>query len=222
MMRRSDCIQLAEILLPHLPDFASSKRGDLFIAPIGNLLRGFAFESTAYNRQEFYFWWFFTPICGPIDHIAFNNGGRLNVPHGHSGWRTDMEHLPAKLLEAIQPELPILRSMKSNQNAIDALYQIRAQETAGPGSKREVTDIYTQHDIACLFILDGQFDKAKCMLNRIIKHEHGKDRRQWLLDVVDRIKDLQKILAEDPQLAVAQVKKWQDMTFKALGLDKWR
>ena len=85
-----------------------------------------------------------------------------------------------------------------------------------------MTDIHVQNDIACLHILDGRFDEAMIMLDLVIGHENGADRRRWLLDLVECAKGLRRKLLEDPQLAVAQVKEWQDFTFENLKLERWR
>ena len=222
-MRSADCYRLAKVLLPQMPGFVSNKKSEIFITPIGNVIRGFLFESSAYSREDFYFWWFFMPICRPITYLALGNGRRLDVPGGHAGWRSDMEDLPEKLLAAMQPfALPLLRSLNTNQDTIEALYRLRSQREPGGKTTRHVTDIYVQNDIACLHILDGQFVEAKVMLDMVIDNEHGTDRRQWVLDFVERTKGLRRKLLEDPQLAVAQVKESQDFTFKALKLEPWR
>ena len=214
-MRNTDCYRLAKVLLPQLPGFVTNKKNEIFMAPIGTVLRGFLFESTAGAREDFYFWWFFMPIGRPIDYLTLGNGDRLNVPGGHAGWRTDMTDLPGKLLAAMKPTaLPLLQSIHSIQDTIEAIYAQRGT--------RQPTDINVQDDIACLQILDGRFDEAKATLDKIIAHGHGADRRQWILDIVERMKGLRAKLLENPQLAVAQVKKWQDYTFKALKLEKWR
>jgi hypothetical protein len=222
-MRNSDCYKLAKVLLPQLPGFVTSKKNEIFIAPVGHVLRGFLFESSAYAREDFYFWWFFMPIGRPIDYLTLGYGRRLNVPGGHAGWRTDMEDLPGCLLEAIRPmALPLLNSVQTSENTIDAIYDLRGETVPGSKLSRQVKDINVQDDLACLHILGGQFDAAKIMLDKIIAHEHGTDRRQWVLNIVERMKGLRTKLIEDPQLAVNQVMAWQDFTFKALKLEKWR
>lgn len=222
-MRNTDCYRLAKVLLPQLPGFVTNKKNKLFIAPIGHVLRGFTFESSAYSREDFYFTWFFMPICGPIDYLTLSYGGRLNVPGGHAGWRTDMPDLPEKLLAAMRPKaLPLLQSIHSIQDTIEAIYQRRGKTVFGLKMTRQVTDIHVQDDLACLQILDGKFDEARVMLDKIVAHEHGTDRRQWILDIVERMKGLRTKLQKDPQLAVAQVRAWQDDTFTALKLEKWR
>ena len=221
-MRHSDCYRLAKVLLPNLQGLVTDRRNQIFFAPIGNVLKGFLFESTAYAREDFYFCWFLMPICEPVNYIKLSNGARLNVPGGNAGWRTDMDDLPQKLLTAMQPmALPFLRSVNSNQDTINALYRLRGQSSSGHRTI-QVTDIYVQQDIACLHILDGQFDKAIVMLDQVIAHEHGTDQRQWILNIVERTKGLRVKLLEKPELAVDQVREWQDHTFKALKLEKWR
>lgn len=214
-MRNTDCYRLAKILLPQLPEFVTNKRSEIFIAPIGHVLRGFTFESSTYTKEDFYFWWFFMPICIPINHLTMGNGGRLNAPGGHTGWRTDMPDLPEKLLAAMIPKaLPLLQSIHSIQDTIEAIYTHRGT--------RLITDINILDDIACLQILDGRFDSALVTLDAIVAKEQGTDRRQWILDIVERMKGLRSKLQEDPQLAVDQVKSWQDYTFKSLKLEHWR
>jgi len=214
-MRNTDCYRLAKVLLPHLPGFVTNKQHEIFVCPIGNILRGFLFDSSAYSREDFYFTWFVMPICRPIEYITLSYGERLNVPGGHSGWRTDMPDLPDRLLEAMRPKaLPLLHSIQTIQDMIELIY---ARQNSG-----EVTDINDQDVIACLQILDGQFDEAMATLNKVIDHERGPYRYQWILNIVERMKGLRVKLLEDPQQAVEQVKAWQDYTFKALKLEKWR
>lgn len=222
-MRNTDCFRLAKALLPKLPEFVTNKKDILFIAPIAHTVRGFLFESSAYTKEDFYFWWFFSPLVVPSKGIHLSYGRRLNVPGGDAGWRSDMEELPERLYAAMQPmALPLLRSIKTVQDTIDAICRRGGETTLGLKFTMQVTDINAQDDLACLYLLDGQFDEARDMLDKIIDHERGTDRRQWILDIVERMKSLRVKLLEDPQLAVNQVKAWQDYTFKALKLEKWR
>lgn len=214
-MRNTDCYRLAKVLLPQLPGFVTNKKNEIFIAPIDNVLRGFLFESTAGSREVFHFYWFFMPIGRPIDYLTLGFGRRLDVPGTVADWRTDMPDLPEKLLAAMRPKaLPLLQSIHSIQDTIEAIYAHRGT--------RWIDDTNVLDNIACLQILDGQFDAALATLDALIAHEHGTDRRQWILDIVERMKGLRAKLRENPQLAVAQVRAWQNYTFKALKLEKWR
>ena len=103
-MRNSDCHRLAKALLPQLPGFSTDKKKLIFIQPIGNVLRGFMFESTAYAREDFFFWRFIMPICGPIEYITLSHGDRLSVPGCRAGWRSDMRYFPETLLDVIRPD----------------------------------------------------------------------------------------------------------------------
>jgi hypothetical protein len=214
-MRYSDAYRIAHVLLPQLPGFVTNKKDVLFIAPIGHTLRGFLFESTPGGREDFYFWWFFMPICGPDEDLHLGYGNRLNVPGGHAGWRTDMDRLPEKLLMAMRPmALPLLRSIHTIQDTIAAIRSRYGTQATG--------DVNVLEDLSCLQILDGRFAEARRTLDSLIELEHGTDRRQWILDIIERAKGLREKLVEDPSLAVAQVREWQDFTFKALKLEKWR
>ena len=68
-MRNTDCYRVATLLLPHMPEFVSDKKCEIFMSPINHTLRGFMFESSASSREDFYFWWFFTPICRSLTYI---------------------------------------------------------------------------------------------------------------------------------------------------------
>lgn len=221
-MRNSDCYRISKLLLPYLPEFVTNKKSEIFIAPIENVWRGFAFEGTPGPREDFYFWWFFMPICRPVDHLTLSNGGRLKVPNGDVGWRSDLVDLPEKMFTAMESVLPFLRALNSHQDTIEALYNYRGGLMPGMGAQKQVSDIHVQSDIACLQILAGEFEKAELMLDLVIAHELGADRRQWVLDIVKRTKMLRAKLLVDPDLAVNQVKEWQDITFRMLKLEKWR
>jgi hypothetical protein len=214
-MRHSDVYQLSKLLLPRLPGFVTDKKDNLFMAPIGDVLRGFLFESTPGPREDFYFWWFFMPIGRPVDYLTLGYGTRLNVPGGHAGWRTDMGDLPDKLLMAMRPKaLPFLTSIHTHNDVTNAIRKL--------AGKQAQTDTNMLDDISCIQILDGQYEEARRTLDALIAHEFGDDRRRWILDIVERAKGLRKKLLKDPKLALAQVKEWQDFTFKALKLEKWR
>lgn len=214
-MRNSDCYRLTKVLLLHLPGFVTNKKNELFIAPIGHVFRGFTFESTAGSREDFYFWWFFMPMVPATDHFYMSHGDRLKVPGGHAGWRLDMQDLPDRLMTVMQARaLPFLRSIESIRDTIDAIHELRAPQS--------VTDINHQNNLACLMILDGQFEDALKMIDKIIAYEQGTDQRQWVLDIVARTKGLREKLLEDPQLALGQVLQWQDFSYKSLQLEKWQ
>ena len=213
-MRYSDCYRLAKILLPHMIGFVTNKKSELFLAPIGSIFRGFVFESTAGSREDFYFWWFFMPMAPEKDHFVFSYGERLRVPGGNTGWRTDMKDLPDKLLAAMQPKaLPLLRSITGIPHAIRAI-------RSDVGS-HDITYINDLDNLACLMILDEQYDAAREVLDQIIAFERGDDQRQWVLSIVQRMKNLRSTLWEDRAAAHAQVRQWQSSTLRHLKLEKW-
>jgi hypothetical protein len=214
-MRHSDAYRLSKQLLPHLQGFTTNKKDILFIAPIDQTLRGFLFETSGYKKENFYFWWFFMPIGRPIDHLTLSYGARLDIPSGHASWRIDMDNLPEKILSSMRPmALPFLQSIHTHQHVIDAIHK-----RAG---KQAQTDTNILDDMSCIQILNGRYEEARRTLDSLILQEFGDDRRQWILDIVARAKSLREKLLKDPNLAFAQVREWQDFTFKALKLEEWR
>ena len=213
-MRDRDCHKIAKEILPQLPEFASNGKRLIFIAPVGNVLRGFAFEGQAYSREEFYFVCFYMPVVSPSDHLNLSYGYRLKSGDGFS-WRASRDDAPRSLLKAINNgPLTWLRDIRSEQDAIDAIFE---QSRLG----KNESDPNFQQDIVCLQIISGQFEKANALISKIIDEEEGSDSK-WILRIVERMKGLRFKLREDPQSAVRQVGDWRDYTLRSLGLEKWQ
>lgn len=120
-MKRRRVEQLAKkYILPRLTGFEVT-RGIIHATPIGDLLRGFTFDSSAFDRDVAYLCVFVQPLYVPEDHIVLTFGKRLENRLGflrrNEAWHLDsdvLEQSATAIVKAmVQEGLPFLRKLNT-------------------------------------------------------------------------------------------------------------
>lgn len=196
-----------EYLLPRLPGFRA-KGGLLFAEPLEELLRGFYFEPSGFDRCMFYASVFVQPLYVPSTHIVLHYGARLGP-----GWNLaeGSEHqVMSSLLSWINREgLPFLQKTETPRDFVAWLMQ----------SKFNPRDAYPVEALAYSLILMGEYDRAFQAfddLDRIIAQ--SAPGLQWLSEIAQRSRPIRKALAKDPHHAVALLNDWKQNTVRNLRL----
>ncbi len=105
-------------LLPNLPDF-SVKGHLLYHQDIQYLLRGFCFESSAFNRESFTINVFVQPLYVPRNYLSFTIGNRVGLLNkGRDIWWDYEEAQERKIMEEVlslilSDGIPFLEKHKS-------------------------------------------------------------------------------------------------------------
>ena len=121
-MKNSDFAALAERMLPMFPDF-KIKAPLMFVAPVGQTLRGICFESHGYEKTSFYVWAFFLPLFVPVEHVSFEFGKRL----GRQPWDSGTPTLIQDLGDALQEALPRVVPIKTPRDVVRAAVALNSQ-----------------------------------------------------------------------------------------------
>jgi hypothetical protein len=201
-------LALEKKLLPHLPGFAIAGRL-LIISPIGHLLRGISFESSAFDKMSFYVNTFVLPLCVPTEHLYLNFGSRVRHEGGGDRWNIEMPDLAEKLRDALKREaLPFLQPIKSLDNFVDVA---KAFSFKNP---------HTVQAIAYALARVGNTQGALSALNKL--SEQIDLTVPWQQVIAERAEVLMSELRESPLAVQHRLETWEDETLKNLRLEEFR
>ena len=116
-MPTKDFVAIEKRLLPDFPGFAV-KGALMFIRPLGNTLRGFHWEASAFSKRDFYVNMFFLPLYVPAKHLHFTFGHRVGR---NKRWSADSPNLESALSSAMQKDVLFLNSLKTPKDVAEAL-----------------------------------------------------------------------------------------------------
>jgi hypothetical protein len=199
-------------ILPELSGFAVSS-SLLYRDPVEDLLCAFCFESSAYDRESFFFWVFVQPLYVRKDHVVFTFGNRLGL-----NWelaKGKERDVASKLLATIREEgLPWLESVRTPAKFAKNVFDL---DTMYRPDKAPVLQA-----VAYSQALTGQYEMASKTLNRLFTNYEGPapDAPAWAHELFSEIASFRDTLLSSPETAQAQLKKWREQTLKALGLDR--
>jgi len=212
-MRRQVVEKLArEYLLPDLPGFVVT-RGILHKTPIGELLRGFWFDSSAFDKYTAYVFVFVQPLYVPSKSLFFTFGRTLGYPFGfmlsNDGWDLDPEtwesSAPLLLKTIVGHGLPFLRKRDSVELFIRNLkYGIRFENT-----------IFDREALAYSLARLGRYREAERGLKSLIRSIKPGDLRQ---DVRRNAEELLTAIQTSPGRAQELLDQWTEETARNLHL----
>lgn len=179
--------------------------------PIGDVLRGFHFEGSAFDADSFRLNWFFMPVFIPTDVLHFSLGGRIRRKSGSDGWNRNIPNHGVELNEAVQTgPLPILLRVESVQGAIEVLQERLDGSGGKAGSTREA--------LAYCLAFKGRYDPATEHLKQIAA---SLDRSiTWQRKKAERAELLMAKIAQGPEAVQAQLSEWRSQTVHNLGLSE--
>ena len=212
-MRRQVVEKLArEYLLSDLPGFVVT-RGIIHKMPIGGLLRGFWFDSSAFGKYVSYLYVFVQPLYVPRDHLVFTFGRRLECRLGFlrsdKAWELGPESwgtaVPALRRAMVCDGLPFLKRRDSIELLVRNLkYGIRVENS-----------IFDREALAYSLARLGRYREAERGLKSLIRSIKPDDLRQ---DVRKNAEDLLASIQAGPDRAQELLDRWTEETARNLRL----
>ena len=201
---------IREYLLPKIDGFAV-KGGLLFETQIQYVLKGYCFEPSGWSRQDFYLTMLVQPLFVPKTGIVFSIGDRLNP--GMTISDENESEVMAEVAKQIRKKgAPFLRRFDTLSDLTYGVVKYHLNKH----------DIYAPEMAAYGAILLGDKKYAmkmfQCAEDRFNMDD---DRRQWVLDVMDRIHSMRRLFESDPPGAVSKLKRWREETAANLKLTKF-
>jgi hypothetical protein len=192
-------------LLAELPGF-SYKGPLLFVRPVVHLLRGFYFDSSAFNADAFQVEAFVQPLYVPSDHIFFLFGKRLNGRCGQ-GWTMDRQDeggIMADVLASIKEQgLPFLAPLQTPRD-LARNFPLVGGRAKSPNAAEAV---------AYSFILAHEHSEAHLALHRLRAILTAADLTiPWLAEMLKRSELVRERLERDPEQAIELLEEWNEQT----------
>lgn len=202
-MTNKQFVALEKELLSSLPGF--SIRGSLmFLPPVEELVRGFSFEGSSFDKTSFYVSVFVLPLCVPTEYLYFNFGNRVRHGRGADRWSIDRPHLLEELGAALKGQaLEFLRP-------IELLYDFVKVAKSFP-----LSNPHTRQAIAYALIRVGEFKKGASVLNELLRQLDLKS--DWQREMAERAESLRGKLILNPAEAQRQLETWEAQSAKDLG-----
>jgi hypothetical protein len=195
-------------LTPALPEFIG-KGSLLYDASLEQLLRGFYFEASGWNKEIFYLWVFVQPLFVPSDHFSFLLGKRIGSSTGLRLVKGCEEQVMSRVLACIQEEgLPFLSTLSSPIDIAKRAKQIH------PNSH----DPYIMESVAYALILAGLESQAKEEMAHFLTLQEKEAKYDWQFEQIKRVQLMKVALAQSPEIAVQLLMEWREYSLKKLGL----
>ncbi len=198
-------------LLPALPGFGFRK-SLLYSQPIGNILRGFSFDSSRFDANTFYVEAFVQPLYVPSTFIYYLFGQRLTSRTGQL-WRITPETETAVILD-------VLASLK--KEGLPFINYIRSPRDLGEkaslvGGRSDIP--HAMEAVAYSLVLAGEDAKALAALDQLdaLCRIHLAS-APYLGETVQRSATIRASLTHDPPAAIALLQQWCVQTRTALRL----
>lgn len=205
-----------EHLLPDLPGF-ELKKGILFCAPIGYVLRAFTHQPSAFDRNPFYIHAFLQPMFVPAEYETGAIGIRSRV------WRLDRDPV-GEIQDWVRREgLPVLEKAHVPGELAE---RIREDEQG------HLPDPHKLEALAYALVLAGEYEAAYRKLEDAVAVSldyisedaelwEDSDEEDWLHEVVSRMRRIREALESDPTAAVAILDEWRIATARNLGVEDY-
>jgi hypothetical protein len=192
-------------LLPSFPNFAV-KGTLMFIQPMGNTLRGFYWEASAFNKKEFFVNAFFLPLYVPTKHLHFTFGHRVGL---RQRWSIDRSDLESTLGSEMQKEVPFLASLRTPTDVANALKPLTMPNQNG------YVNPHCSEALAYALVLSGDIQAAATVLDRLLKSANPLI--AWENEIASRARLVQEKL-EQPENVLDQLAAWETETVHNLGI----
>jgi hypothetical protein len=215
-MKTSEFNKLArEQLRPLLPGFEVAK-GMLFEAPVGDLLRGFTFQGSSYDRTSFYLVAFVQPLYVPSDEelpTFSERSPRLASTDALDDIRSFVEGPGRKFLEGLETPADLADWLKREEAGHKpdpfALEALAYSALLGGGAEDAERWLETTRKTADAYIRDD-----------IDEGLYAKDEEHPLQAVLERTAQVRDALETSADEAIALLERWREETARNLGLTK--
>ena len=197
----------SEFLIPQLPGFAV-KGHLIYEVPVGNLFRGFVFDSSGFSAKTFNPDAFVQPLYIPHDYITMTLGKRLlGVWEFQSGGD---QALADRLLQSMRMEgLPLLQALGTPEKIAHD-----AEKLFSPKNH------YVRQARAYSLVLIGQDREAIQRLDELLAmlKEMSVGIQKWALKVHAEVASFRETLLRDAEEARGLLAQWTEQTRQKLGL----
>ena len=198
----------AKFLIPQMPGF-TVQHHLIYQVPVGNVFRGFVFESSGFSAETFHPTVCVQPLYVPSDYITMTLAQRLlGVWKFYSGGDPV---LAEKLLQTMRKEgLRVLEDLGTPEKIAH-----RADRLEG-GLKNP----YVRQDIAYSLALIGEDQEALERLDQLLVmlKEMMSGVQKWAANVHAEVLSFRETLAREPEQARHLLAKWTEETRRKLRL----
>src|SRR6185312_1055701 len=199
-MKTRDFVKLQKKLLPQLSSNFIIRGSYCSLEPVGDVIRGFYFDNSAFSANHFYVSVFFQPLCIPVTRIHLTFGHRIG-----GRWDSDQEGFEITLLAEMGNELPFLLEMNSPKKVAEALKQL-----ASGGNP------HCSEALGYALIQAGEVDRSLEVLTSLLS---GLDVSiSWQEEIADRARLIISILSNSRQAALQILHMWKTESEMGLGL----
>jgi hypothetical protein len=206
-MTTKEFLAIEKRLLPGLPGFAV-KGALMFMQPLGQVLRGFHLEPSAFSKRDFYVNIFFLPLYVPIKHLHFTFGHRVGP---NKRWIADRSDLESVLGSEMQKEVPFLTSLETAKGVAKAFEPLTRPNKAG------YVNPHCYEALAYALVQAGETTAAANVIDTLLKSVNLTV--EWEGEIALRVRLLRDKLLKKPSLAREQLAVWQAETIHNLGLE---
>jgi hypothetical protein len=200
-------VAIEKRLLPDFPGFAV-KGALMFIQPLGNTLRGFHWEASAFSRKDFYVSVFFLPLYVPTKHFHFTFGRRVGQ---NKRWTAESAALEGALSSEMQKDVPFLSSLKTAKDVAKALEPLTKPNEAG------YVNPHCYEALAYARVRAGETTAAEDVIDTLLtKADLTVD---WESEIASRAQLIRGKLLEKPEKARELLAAWESETIRNLRLE---
>lgn len=206
-MTTKEFVVIEKRLLPDFPGFAV-KGALMFIQPVGDTLRGFHWEPSAFSKKDFYVNMFFLPLYVPTKHLHFTFGHRVGR---NKRWTAESTELQDALSSEMQKEVPFLRSLKTAKDVANALEPLTKPNEAG------YVNPHSYEALAYTLVRTGETTAAGYLIDTLLKRANLAV--NWEREIASRAQLMKNNLLEEPEKAQELLAAWESETIRNLGLE---
>lgn len=219
-MARPKIQRFIERLALRLPEYRVA-RGLLYASPVSLLLRGYCFDTSAFEPAAFYVWVFVQPLYVPHDYIFFSFGRRFEeAGAGELRWTltsANLNTVEEDVLHCIETQgVPLLNLLKDPKDLAKA--SAREPGSAGELFDCDPDDPNVTEARAYSWILAGNFDKARIDLASLVSDAALRPEQDWEFAIRDRAREVLAVLVRSPEEAKLLLTRWAIDTAKKLRL----
>ncbi len=179
----------------------------MFVQPLGNTLRGFHWEPSAFSKTDFYVTVFFLPLYVPTKHLHFTFGHRVGR---NRRWCSGSLDLERSLGLEMQKEVPFLNSLKTAKEVAKALEPLTKPNEAG------IVNPHCYEAFAYSLVQAGEIAAASNAIDKLLSNVNlavG-----WESEIASRAQQIRNAILKHPENAQELMAVWESETIRNLKL----
>jgi len=212
-MKKKASKKIAEAMMPYLSGYAyGSKPNAIFRVPVGDVFRGFIFDSSGFSSGSFYPHVFVLPLYVPRDHLTLSFGKRLagiwEYREGHE------EFLAEQLVQKLEKE-----GASRFLDELDDPEKLAANLGRHHPNPRDPNLLQA---IGYSSAICGQFEDAGETLDRCVASLQQMQQQDpqivWHSSLLREVSEFRELLILDPGSALRRLDEWAEYTRSQVGL----